>query len=125
MKAQLAILESLICIVILAGASYAVFAVYAYYTIPFPSRVSSAIFSIASVYTGNSTMAKCVDSHSYTQFCIKTLNAIINVYSIKGLSLSYEGNTSVFGNISSCNYGKEYCIISGNGSYMCQNLCGG
>ncbi len=125
MKAQLAILESLVCMVIISGASYAAFATYAYYTAPFPNRMYSAIFSIVSAYSGNSSIAKCVDVHSYTRFCVNTINAIINVYKIRGLSLSYGNNTSVFGNVSSCDYTKGYCIISSYGKPMCQKLCGG
>ncbi|MEM0154255.1 MAG: hypothetical protein QW814_00250 [Methanothrix sp.] len=123
MKAQLAMLESIICISILAMASYTVFDLYLYNSIPMPSRINSAIFSLSSVYMGNSSISKCIDANSYTRFCNETIRAIMHAYSLTGISLSYNGHTKIFG-YANCPYSKNYCIISGNeSSYLCQKLC--
>ncbi|OJI07493.1 MAG: hypothetical protein BK997_02660 [Candidatus Micrarchaeum sp. ARMAN-1] len=126
MKAQMAILESVICMVLLFSAAYSIFIPASENQSELPSQLGPALFSMISVYEANQSMHTCVDSGIYSAECNATINDIVQIYGLTGLSISAGGHSVAKGYVSSCSYGKTYCIAAeDNGTeYTCVNMCG-
>ena len=62
MRAQLALLESVICMVLLFSAAYSVFIPASEEPSQFPSQLGPALFSLVSVYENNQSMHTCMNS---------------------------------------------------------------
>ena len=126
MKAQLAILESVICMVLLFSAAYSVFIPASEEPSQFPSQLGPALFSMVSVYENNQSMHACIDSGTYSSLCDATINDTMRVYGLRGLSISVGEHHTAIGPVSNCNYVKNYCIaVEDNGTgFMCVKMCG-
>ena len=126
MRAQLALLESVICMVLLFSAAYSVFIPASEEPSQFPSPLGPALFSLVSVYENNQSMHTCMNSGIYSSVCDATINDTMRVYGLRGLSISLGEHYTAIGQVSNCNYVKNYCIaVEDNGTdYMCVKMCG-
>ncbi|MCL4404522.1 hypothetical protein M1583_00840 [Candidatus Marsarchaeota archaeon] len=66
MRAQIALLESLICFAMLGSATAALFNFYSASPVPEPSAEYAAIASLESAYFYNSSMHACIESGAYS-----------------------------------------------------------
>ncbi|MCL5680113.1 MAG: hypothetical protein M1465_02115 [Candidatus Marsarchaeota archaeon] len=126
MRAQLAMLESVICIVLLGSAFFTLLDSLSHSPIPEPSQYAYAVFSIMSAYESNSSMRYCINTGTYSAICNDILSDVIEVYGVPGIGITHNNNAMYFGT-TACKYSKTYCSIStSNGiSYVCIRLCGG
>jgi hypothetical protein len=128
MRAQLAILESVICIVLLSSASFSLLDSLSSEPLPESSQYQYAIFGLMAAYESNSSMHNCISSGAYSAGCKEILSEAMNIYGIQGISISYKGTSGTFGSML-CRYSKTYCTISvpnaSSASYVCIKLCGG
>jgi hypothetical protein len=126
MKAQMAILESVICMVLLFSATYSILIPVSVKQSQFPSQFGPALFSVVSIYEANQSLRTCVNSWAYSAECNATINDIMQIYGLKGLGIGIGGHSTAKGEMSSCGYEKTYCTaVESNGiEYMCVKMCG-
>jgi hypothetical protein len=129
MKAQLAILESLIALSIgSAAVSSVVYAAYVHQSEGVQGTVlHNAMFDIVGVTYRNATFGSCIAAWDKT--CVaQYLDAFRRVYSLQYASLQYGNRSVATGRLKACERTINYCIpIGGNLTYreVCYVLCGG
>ena len=129
MKAQLAVLESLVAVAIgIAALSAITYASYTYRSNGMGGvALDNAEFDITAITYRNSTLSACISE--WDEACVLHYLAMFReIYSMPYASLQYGNHSAASGSEASCRAMLTYCIpISSASGYGvgCYRLCGG